>query len=163
MQINKPRLSQDVLEEINFYRNKNIQEIKKIKPQWACGTNKNRLHDKGLSSAEGYKLYYVELAKLIEIADFGEMMYEKLNPQELFTGVDERDFRVAKALNHWSKNGYMDPPDICLNHLGEISFGDGRHRTLTAYHLGEGYIPVMVHQSLVKRISAIINISKVKI
>jgi hypothetical protein len=111
---------------------------------------------------EGCKIFYVELNKLIELADFGEMMYKKLNPKKLFTGIYERDFRVVKILDHWSKGGYIDPPEICLNHLQKISFGDGRHRTIVAFHLGEKYIPVMVHLSLVDKISKMVELKENK-
>lgn len=143
---------------IDLYRDKEITEIQKIKARWACGTNKKHaLYP--LRKSEGYKIYYVELNQLIRLADFGEMMYKKLNPKKLFTRIYERDFRIVKVLDRWNKKGYIDPPELCLTNLGKLSFNDGRHRTIAAFHVGEEKIPVVVHSSLVDKISQLVNLS----
>jgi len=161
MRIRKAQLPKDVLEMINLYRSKTLSEIKKIEARWACGIyKKHSLYP--MRKSEGYEIYYVKLNELIESADFGEMMYKKLNPKKLLTGIYERDFRVVKILDCWSKGGYIDPPEICLNSLQQISFGDGRHRTIVAFHLGEKYIPVVVHSSLFDKISKVIQLKKTK-
>lgn len=101
----------------------------------------------------GCRIFYVNINELVEKADFGEMINEKLNPQKLFTGVDERDFRVAKILERWDKGGPIDPPEICLDYRNQISFGDGRHRTIIAFQLGEKRIPVLVGWNSRKKIA----------
>ena len=161
MRIRKAQLSKEVLEMINRYRNKTLSEIRKIEARWSCGAyEKYSLYS--MRKSEGYEIFYVELKELIESADFGEMMYEKLNPKKLFTDIYERDFRIVKILDQWSKKRYIDPPEICLNHLQKISFGDGRHRTIVAFHLGEKYIPVMVHSSLFDKLSKMIYLKETK-
>lgn len=157
MRIKKDQLPKDVLEIIDLYRGKKLIEIQKIKARWACGTHKKHsLYP--VCKTEGYNIFYVDLRELIGSADFGEMMYEKLNPRKLFTRIYERDFRIAKVLDRWNKGGYIDPPELCLNHLGAISFNDGRHRAIAAFHLGEKRMPVAIHSSLVNRISQLINL-----
>ena len=152
----KAKLPKDILKKINAFRDKDIVEIRKIKVRWAYGVN--RKYRK--FPLRGYRFFYVDLKYLIDSADFGEMMSIGLNPQKLFNGVDERDYRIAMLLDHWSKDGYIDPPEIGLNNSGRISFGDGRHRTITAFHLGEKEIPVVIHSSLVKRVSAVIKLER---
>lgn len=154
MRIRKAKLSPKILETINRYRDKKPTELKKIKARWACGVNRKRV----FRPSQGCRVFYVEPKNLVGAADFGEMMFAPLNPRELFSGIDERDFRVAQVLDHWSKNGYIDPPEIYLNHFGQVAFGDGRHRTIAAFHLGEKKIPVRVHRSLIKKVSTTINL-----
>jgi len=97
MRIKKAKLSSKILKTINLYRDKEPSEIRKIKVLWACGVNKKHLY----RPLQGCRVFYVELKKLIDSADFGEMMFVALNPRQLFTGIDERDFRVAQILDHW--------------------------------------------------------------
>ncbi len=157
MRIKKSQLPKEVLAMINLYKGKKSTEIRAIKARWACGAYKKySLHP--VLETEGCEVFYVNLGELIKSADFGEIMYEKLNPKKLFTNIYERDFRVVKVLDQWNKKGYIDPPELCLNYLGMISFGDGRHRTIAAFHLGEERIPVVVHASLVDKISQLINL-----
>lgn len=161
MRIKKAQLPKDVLEMINLYRDKTLTDLKKIKVRWACGSYKKYSRLPVLKS-EGYEIFYVELDDLIKLADFGEMMYAKLNPKKLFTGIYERDFRVVKVLDHWNKNGYIDPPEISVDSSKKISFSDGRHRTVTAFHLGEKEIPVIVHRSSIDSVSSLISLRKNK-
>lgn len=158
MRIKKAQLPKEVLEMINLYRDKELAEIQKIKARWACGAYKKHAFYP-IRKSEGYKIYYVELKGLIKLADFGEMIYKKLNPKKLFNGIYERDFRIVKVLDQWSKKGFIDPPELCLTHLGKLSFNDGRHRTIVAFHVGEERIPVVVHSSLVDKISRLISLS----
>lgn len=161
MRIKKAQLPKEVLEMINLYRDKKLTEIQKIKARWACGTyKKHSLYP--VRKTEGYEIFYVDLKELIGSADFGEMMYEKLNPKKLFTGIYERDFRIVKVLDQWNKKGYIDPPEISVDHLQKIVFGDGRHRTITAFHLGEKEIPVVVHTSSLDKVSNLMRLRKNK-
>jgi len=152
MHIRKAGLPKDILKKINLYRDKDLAEIKKIRVRWARGAT--RQYPRRSSD----RLLYVNLENLIKLADFGEMMYVPLNPRQLFTGVDERDFRVAMILDRWNKEGAIDPPELGLNHLGQISFGNGRHRTITAFHLGEEEIPVEIDLSHIEIIGKLIDL-----
>lgn len=153
MNLRKSGLPKDILAKINFYRDKDLSDIKKIKVRWARGSK--RRYPRQSSD----RLFYVSVNELIRSADFGEMMYVSLNPWQLFTGVDERDFRVAKILEHWDREGYIDPPEIRIDHRGKVTFGDGRHRTITAFHLGEEEIPVQVPLELVTKMSSLIKLN----
>lgn len=158
MVLKKVKLSPQVFELINSYKSKTIDEIKKIQVQWACGINKKYRR----YPIKGTKLFYVELEKLIATVDFGEMGYQKLDPQRLFTGVEDRDFRIARALYHWDQNGYIDPPEIFPEHSQNITFADGRHRTIAAFHIGEKHIPVLVHRSVINKLLPHIELIKLK-
>jgi hypothetical protein len=138
MEIRRAKLPKKILDEIAVYRKMENSKLSKIKVCWA--TNKKDMK----YGMKGCRMFYVNLKELVEKAYFGEMICEKLNPQRLFTGVDERDFRVAKILERWDKKGPIDPPEICLDYKGRINFGDGRHRTIVAFQLGEKIIPVLV-------------------
>ncbi len=138
MKIKRAKLPKKILSEIAIYREMDISKLSEIKVLWAI-SKKDMLY-----GMRGRRLFYVDLNELVEKADFGEMMYKKLNPQRLFTGVDERDFRVAKILERWNKGDLIDPPEIFLDHKKQINFGDGRHRTIVAFQLGEKRIPVLV-------------------
>lgn len=154
MQLRKSGLPKDILNKINFYRDKDIGDLKKIKIRWARGSNRQYPRQ----SLD--RLFYVDLNELVRSADFGEMMYLPLNPWQLFTGVNERDFRIAKILEHWSGEGHIDPPEICIDHKGRVVFGNGRHRTITAFHLGEEEIPIQVPLEMVTKISSLLKLNR---
>ena len=69
--------------------------------------------------------------------------------------------RVERAKNHWNKNEFMDPSEICYNdHYNIIGFGDGRHRLVAAYQLGHQYAPVTMLKDDVPKIGKIIKLYK---
>lgn len=147
MKIKRAKLSKKILNEIAIYREMDTSRLSEIKVLWAISKKDMRYR------MRGNRLFYVDLNELIEKADFGEMMYKKLNPKKLFTGVDERDFRVAKILERWNKGGMIDPPEIFIDHKKQINFGDGRHRTIVAFQLGEKRIPILVDWRIRKKVA----------
>ena len=161
MRIRKAKFPKKALALIGVYRRKELAELKGIKSKWACGKYRHKAiyHYR---YAEGYRLFYVELKALIDSADFGEMGHAKLEPSKLFNGVNERDFRVVQVLDHWRNGGFIDPPEICLDRSQKITFGDGRHRTVTAFHIGKKEIPVFVHVTGVKGLSKLIKLRRAK-
>lgn len=159
MRIRKAQLPEEVLRMISLYRNKDLIDIKKIKAYWACGVNQEYAMYIP-SNFEEYSVFYVNLKKLINLAEFGEMMHEKMNPQYLFTEIYERDFRIVKVLDRWNKKEYIDPPELGLDYQGKIIFHDGRHRTVVAFHIGEKEIPVMIHSSVIDKISQLIYLKE---
>lgn len=160
MIIRKAEFPEELKEFVNFYRNKKLYETNKIKARWACGENIKHLFSISTSSLQDYSIFFVKIRDLINGIDFGEMKGIALNPKVLFNGVDERDWRIAKILNHWEKCEYIDPPEICMDCYSQnIDFSDGRHRTIAAFHLGEEKIPVIIHYTLFKNISSILELS----
>ncbi|MCF6276713.1 MAG: hypothetical protein L3J07_02570 [Candidatus Magasanikbacteria bacterium] len=161
MQNTKVKLSKEIINYIDSYKNKSLFEINKIIVKWAYGTNKKYLSKYyKLIGLKDYSIYLVNTKELINKADFGEMGHTKLKPDILFNGIDERDFRIAKLLEHWGDGGFIDPPEIFINNLPNISFNDGRHRTIVAFHLGEKEIPVIIHNTLIEKISSITKLNK---
>ena len=140
------------------------EEIKKISVKWACGINKRFLTKSAPRSANGYRVFYIDLNQLIHLGNFGEMDGVELAPHHLFTGGEKRDYRVAKVLYHWSNDGYIDPPEIYpSNRSQKISFTDGRHRTIAAFHIGEKQIPVLIHKSFIQEMSRIITLTILRV
>jgi hypothetical protein len=159
MKLRKAELPKDLREFIDSYRNKKIAEIGKIKVRWAYGENNKYLRYISVVSLRDYFVFLVKTRELIDKADFGEVARAAMRPDLLFNNVDERDFRVAKILDHWNKKGYLDPPEISTDIFGRIIFHDGRHRAVVAFHLGEEKIPVLVHKTIVKKVSDVLNLS----
>lgn len=150
--------SRKTLAFIESYKKMTNSELKTVKVRWAFGDNKKRI----LSNLEDYSFYSVDTKELIKKVDFGEMGLKKMNPYKLFTNVDASDYRIAKILKHWIGGGYIDPPILCFKSSNKFYIADGRHRTITAHHLGEKYIPVAIHKTFLKQISEIIYLKKIK-
>lgn len=158
MRIRKSKFPKKALALIKSYKEKEPVEIKKIQVKWACGKNRNKA-TRRYRYAGGYRLFYVNLKALVGSADFGEMGYSKLQPYKLFNGVNERDYRVVQALDHWSQDGFIDPPEIYPDRQ-KVAFADGRHRTIAAYHLGKKEIPVYVHTEGIDEITNLIKLRR---
>lgn len=141
---------------IDLYRGKSKEEIQSIKPKWAYGLNESHQ----LKSFEGYSIFFVNTLDLIRKVQWGEMGSKKLNPVVLFTGAEASDFRIAKALDHWSKSLFIDPPELVLGGSGGIYIADGRHRSIAAFHLGEETIPVAVPDEQIQEVSLIIGLKR---
>lgn len=139
---------------IDTYRKMNSCELNMIKAKWAVGDKRSKM----FNDPEGYSIFLVNIEELISKVDFGEMGFEKMNPSKLFTNVDISDFRIAKILEHWRNGGYVDPPALYLNSFNQLYISDGRHRTISAFHLGEKNIPVAVPCSLIEDVAKKINL-----
>lgn len=141
---------------VRHYQNKSIAEIRKISPLWAYGEHCDKLFDKSQHPYfEKYSIFIVDVSDLIKntaLMDF--------NPETLFTNDLASDSRVATTLEQWEKNGFIDPPTICLSHQFEnkLSISDGRHRTKLTYLLGAKQIPIAIHNSSVDTIRKIIEL-----
>lgn len=155
MQIQEMRkFPKAALELIQKYKLKDEQDIHNIRAKWACG--KHMKYSRIYKHPTCYKLFYVEMRVLLELADFEEVGNAPVEPLKLFKDIPERDFRVAKVLDHWSKGEYIDPPEVYV-HFSKLVFSDGCHRTVAAFHIGEDVIPIYIHvsnvNSVLKRIS----------
>jgi len=153
MHIRKAQLAHDVL---NTYRNKTLSEISSIKVLWACGINEKHSLNTGRHLSDGYQLFYVDIKELVNLSEFGEMGHARLNPHQLFSGIDGQDLRIARILDHWNKGGYIDPPEIYFSNSQKLGFSDGRHRTIAAFHLGVEKIPVIMHLSSIDKVSGLL-------
>lgn len=146
---------------LQTYKNKKTEDLKNIKIKWAVGLYKEKMSLSCQSYLDGYLFFYVKTDQLIYKANFGEMRYVPLQPEILFNGVNERDWRIAKILDYCNDNLYLDPPIISVDKYGKLSFDDGRHRTIVAFNLGKKKIPVAIHLDHVKEIEKIIDLQPV--
>lgn len=155
MEIRKPNIDY-VNSIISIYKNKNWGEIRKIKVKWAYKD------ENSLSDFEGYLFFEVNLKELISKIDFGAMGMKNIDPKIMFGNSQVSDFRVARILEHWQNGGYIDPPQLCLSpeKRQKLYLADGRHRTITAFHLGEEKIPIAIHESLLNSVSSKIKLIK---
>lgn len=149
--------SKQYLHTISIYKNKNIKEIRSIKIRWAHGSNKEHYFE----YLENHSVFMVKTKELINKIDFGEMGFKKLNPHVLFNGTIVSDGRIAKALEHWEKNNFMDPPILALK-SSNLYIVNGRHRTIVAFHLGEKTIPVAIPNDQINEIGQILNLNNHK-
>lgn len=70
-----------------------------------------------------------------------------LDPEHPTGGENSIGDRVARAKQHWQDGGYMNPSVCSINHFGAFDWGDGRHRMVAAFQLGELYSPVLIERS----------------
>lgn len=162
MKLRNKKLPAEIIEFVDMYKGKKKNEIDKISIKWTCDNDQNYLYNKTLTTTGGYSIYWVETFELINKANFGEMGGHPLMPELLFNNIYERDWRVAKILDHCFNAKYLDPPDVNLDYSDKITFGDGRHRTIVAFHLGLEKIPIAIEQSMVNKISSILTLSEDK-
>lgn len=157
MELNKINLlSYDEI--IEYYKSKNTEEIQKIIPKWAVFENEEKtLYSELKSSSKEYEIILVKLNLLISKSDFFEVEINKL-----FTEKKLNDCRVAKILRNWENNIFLDPPiiGICNYDNYKLSISDGRHRTKTAFFIGEKTIPIAIHISEILQVKKILNLNK---
>jgi len=143
-------------EEFSEYANKSINELKLIQPKWAFGKN----HRKAMYTQDflnvRHTIYYAKLYQIVEHLEFGEVQMH-----QLFTGESINDTRVARILNRWNNHEFVDPPNIYVPKRSNlIYFGNGRHRTKTAYLLGQEQIPLIIPDEDVYLIKEVLQLSK---
>ncbi|RZL60374.1 MAG: hypothetical protein EOO93_14190 [Pedobacter sp.] len=126
--------------EWSLYLDKNIEELKTIEPNWAYGKHYRKARYTQELLNVGCNIFHVKLAEIIKYADFGEVRLDKL-----FHGENNNDKRIAEIIYRWDNSQFVDPPHIYLDiDKKTILFSDGRHRTKTAYLLGQLQIPIIV-------------------
>jgi len=158
MKFSKKKTLDKELKLISLYKKKQISDFKKIKPRWAVDKYSVYATTHFKASLEDCEIFKILSKDLIKKADFGDMGGVPLNPNVMFNGVEIRDFRVAKILEHWDNFGFIDPPQIGIGSFSEIIFYDGRHRTLAAINLGCKFILIAIHFSDKKAVERILNL-----
>jgi hypothetical protein len=145
--------------ELSYFRNKTINELEAIQPKWAYGNNQS----KALSYfkdqlREGYRVFLVKPIELIKNANLFEV-----NTDILFTGNTLSDERLAGILSRWTNHEFVDPPTIYYLHSDsfKLAFSDGRHRAKLAFILAHYQLPVAIHKSDIRKISAFMDITTI--
>ena len=110
---------------------------------WAVRKSQADGYTKNLFADPHYKLIWVDIEKLMQNTD--SMQRISLSAR---TSKDDGNIignRVQRAKEHWKEGGYMNPSNIAWNESSKsINFGDGRHRLVAAYQMGETMAPVFV-------------------
>ena len=141
-----------MLEKLEYYQNKSLEQLKFIDPKWAYGDNRNKILDIALKGRnKEYRIFIVNTSKLIENSLFADVEFDSL-----FNGKEKNDMRITRILSRWVNNKFVDPPTICISSTqNSISFRDGQHRAKLSYFLGLEKIPVGIHNEdivLIKKI-----------
>lgn len=144
---------------IETYRKMDSFELSKIKVKWAIRENSKYMR----GDFEDYSFFIVNLYELIAKVNFGEMDFCRMDPNKLFTESINSNYRIARCLDHWRNSKYIDPPRISLDSLDSVSISDGRHRTITAFQLGEKEIPVAIPNCLIDLINSKIDLKNLKL
>ena len=145
------------LEYVSLYKYRSITELKLIPPKWAYGKNVDKLLDYIQNPVNReYTIFLVNSVDLILNAELNE-----INPNILFTGESNNDYRIARILFRWDNDYFVDPPCIGISSPNDkkITFTDGRHRTKLSYILGHQQIPVAIHNFQIPKISDIIKLT----
>lgn len=141
------------------YKRRAMAELRLILPKWAYGQNVDKLLDHIQNPINNeYTIFKVDTIELIMNAELNE-----INPNILFTGESNNDYRIARILYRWENDYFVDPPCIGISSLGEkkIAFSDGRHRTKLCYILGHRQIPVAIDNFQIQNIHSIIKLTSV--
>ena len=134
----------------NKYRSLTHSELLNIKPRWAFKDNIDKISNHNLDPYfNSYEIVSFKTKNIVTRVNFLE-----LDPKVLFTRDDASDYRVAKILDDWQNMKFIDPPTLSISLEGQLTFSDGRHRTIVAYHLKELEMPIAFHKSLSSLIRA---------
>ena len=136
---------------INIYKKLTKKELLEIKPKWAFGEDLFADFDEDIFA-------WVNTKELIEKMEFGAMGGD-IDPYVLFSDRENGNQRITKILDRWKNRTLVDPPSIHSDRLGKITFGDGRHRLITAFHLGAKRVPVAIHKSNRETISKFLDLN----
>ncbi len=142
-----------MLEKLEYYRNKSLEQLKSINPKWAYGRNRNKILDIALKGRKKeYTIFVVNTSILIEKSIFSDVEFDTL-----FNGKEKNDMRITRILSRWDNNEFVDPPTIYIGSIQDsiISFRDGQHRAKLSYFLSLENIPVGIHNEdivLIKKI-----------
>jgi len=145
-----------ILEYLEIYKSRSIEQLKLIQPNWAYGKNVDKLLDKIQDPINNeYIIFITDITDLILKTDFHEV-----NHDLLFTGDLKNDFRIARVLYRWENKEFVDPPCIGIDTLtkDKLIFVDGRHRTKLTYLLGYKQIPIAIDNFSIPRISKILKL-----
>jgi hypothetical protein len=145
---------------IKKYSEKDISELKKIKPLWAYGENLDKLMDfTQHPECDSYKIFIVRVSELVNKTEF-----LNLDLTKLFCGDIASDYRIMTTLERWENNKYVDPPFLSISTIQQdrLSISDGRHRVKLSSFLSIGSIPVAIHKTMVSKIKKLIDIEEVK-
>ncbi|MNK18097.1 hypothetical protein D3C87_362950 [compost metagenome] len=138
------------------YLNQPIGVLKRIQPKWAYGRNYRKARYTSDFLKAGCTIYNARLDEVIQRLEFGEVRTDRL-----FTGENRNDSRVANILFRWDNDQFVDPPNIFVQNGGKsILFGDGRHRTKTAYFLGQEQIPLIISDEDFLLIKEVLQLSR---
>ncbi len=135
---------------VNIYKKLTKKELLKIKPIWAFDNNLFRDFD-------GYIFAWANVFELVKKSEFGAMGGD-INPYVLFSERENGNQRIAEVLYRWENGMLIDPPTIHCDRFGTIKMSDGRHRLITAFHLGEKQIPVAIDTSNKETISKFLDL-----
>ena len=144
---------------IENYSNRDISQLRKIKPLWAYGENIDKLFDLTQHPEnDRYKIFFVNTSELIEKTEFIDF-----DMTQLFTGEIASDFRVMTTLERWEKGDYVDPPFLSISTVrtGNLFIPDGRHRIKLASFLGIEKIPVAINKAIEFNIQKLIKIEEI--
>jgi len=141
---------------INHYQRAPLAILERIKVQWACGEF-SKHHSRDI---DGYDVYWTDTKELVEQVAFGNMDRGEINYKKLFGNGPTSDQRIALTLHHWENGQYMDLPELGGINFGKLTIGDGRHRTIAAYHLGEKQMPIAIPKELTKDVQILIHLRK---
>lgn len=156
MKLQKVSLDRHELSLIKLYRNRAFDELKQIRPSWACDRDCDKLWDKRqLPSYELYTIFKVDTAELVN----NSLFYE-VDVNELFTNDLTNNYRVARILYNWENGTHLDPPSLSLRDdpRGKLTFLDGRHRTKVSYLLGIKKMPLAVELIDIEAVRNIITL-----
>ena len=146
-------------DQLNIYKQRSIEELKKVEPKWACGKYVNKLYDGELHPKRNeYTIFLVKTSEIISNAEFAEV-----DINALFTGNSKNDFRITRLLYRWENNFFVDPPTLglCSYENKKLSFSDGRHRTKLSYLLGYQKIPIAIANDKIQEFRSYIQLMSV--
>lgn len=123
---------------------------------WAVGSNSDKARGaiKNDMKSPDYTLIWANIEDLFKHTE----SFQKLDINDPRGGENSIGDRVSMAKEFWAKGGHMNPALIAWNdYYNKINFGDGRHRLVAAYQLGEKWAPVVVDNESLPKITELVR------
>lgn len=114
------------------------------KTRWAVGPNADKAYGfmKGFLKRPNVAVVWVHIGDLFSKTGRGF----RLDPDDPSGGENSIGKRVERAKQHWAEGGYMNPGDAIVDENGVVQWGDGRHRMVAAWQLGQEYAPIAMER-----------------
>ncbi len=139
---------------LEHYKSKTEEDLKRIKPHWHrrkedidFKANPSDVATELLNS--GFELYETPISELLKSMPQGlKEVYERTplwNDSEDGEDLYHEEEKLARILDHWSKDIALIPAAFIPNGFGQLAFQDGHHRLKIAVFLGCVTIPIILY------------------
>jgi len=126
-------------------------KLMELNLNWADSSNAERPHN---FDSEDYTLLICNISDVFSHTD----QDYRLDLDSNTGGSNAIGNRLDRATQHFQNGNPMDPPEVAYSvHTNNITFTNGRHRSLAAYQMGEEYIPMFVYSPTIEQFKKLVR------